>query len=263
MLGIAHHSPVVISVYLDRLRFRAHLVNTTHDNWEKLLDTFVHHPSDGRDPVVFVETIDALKSVVRRDPDTLRDVRVAVYDTLERFTGWDFGDDFSVVDAAESEDTWEIVNVSLDAFNDALAGQAQGVPTDLLAQEIKTPGHDVIEKIKRSQAQPEVETGSMEVEADEDDDLDDGPKETKLPVEEVMDDPEADDIEDEDDITGALTSALESPKPEPPKPEPKPEPPKPEPKPEPPKPTPPVEPVVKGPESKKKRKVELESYELF
>lgn len=122
MLGIAHHSPWMISVFLDRNQFRE-LVVTEDDissgQWGQAVEDFVGMPSDGRQRVMFVETVEGLRTLVRNGFDGSA-IKVVVYDTEETLVVLP---DIDLVDHKDGQ----AIRLDLNALNDALRVTQPGV----------------------------------------------------------------------------------------------------------------------------------------
>lgn len=120
MLGIAHHSPHTIMVYLDRLRFRELLVKEAdvRDNTDAI-ETFDAEPSDGRQKVLFVETVAALRLLQRRRYQA-PGLKIAVYDTADELA--------TVPCRVLDEPVNGVARLTIDEFNDALETATPGLP---------------------------------------------------------------------------------------------------------------------------------------
>ncbi len=150
MLGIAHHSPWAVQVFLDRHQFQDLLVTEDHfksGDWRDLVKAFEAAPSDGRERILFIETVAALRTMVRQGLG-VHALKVAVYDTEEALTAT-VG--CEVIDRpVDGQPT----RLSIDEFNAVLQTTAPGLPDEIeqrkpdpLPQgEVEEPEATVVEK---------------------------------------------------------------------------------------------------------------------
>jgi hypothetical protein len=129
MLGVAHHSPWVISVFLDRTHFHEHIITAAHlddGTWRDRFERYAAAEHDGRVHVIFIETFRVFCAVLRVfGADVFANQRVVLYDDETVLSHLPI----TVIDAVEQPDgSWAMHRLSLDETNDQLATADVGVP---------------------------------------------------------------------------------------------------------------------------------------
>jgi len=253
MIGIVHHNPVIISVILDRERFKKQLISTSDirdESWVGKVEKFSSSPRDGRTRILFVEKLANLQTMLRQGFDA-SPFKIVVYDDCDVLK---HVIPSYIVDAEfdlESE-VWELYKLLPEHLNKALANTPAGVDDGIIdfdfsqvEDPIKTSAPEQKKK-KKAQTQehgnPMAETNALMKDLLEGDGL---APESSPPVK---------------------PQALSEPEPEP-APEPEPEPVK-EPEPEPeqkskPEPKAAPKPETPKPKREKPKAAALESYKLF
>lgn len=194
MLGITNHNPAIITVFLDRLRFKDCFVTVSDYRdgcWEEKLEQFCSYPGDGRERVLFVESFAALHGMLRAGSDLSR-LKVAVYDTVENLR--DVAGVKIVDSKLDSRGTWQIYTMSFSEFNDLLEADTPGVSSRLVEFVIADEDKDLpLPKRSRTSSTCDAIVG-------EDSDLsdDESPVDNKLLMETLLDRIDEDDDEDVD-----------------------------------------------------------------
>ncbi len=156
MLGIVHHSPVVISVILDREHFKKQLVSQEEvekNNWREKIKAFTLSQRDKRDRVLFVEKLDSLQQMLKSgfDPSPFK---VVVYDGPEILSRADC----EIVDAGVDGDTWTLYRLMPDRLNNALRKTDLGVPEGTESVDLSEPMPDLPQP-KKARPKPVLESG--------------------------------------------------------------------------------------------------------
>jgi len=142
----------MISVFLDRNQFRE-LVVTEDDissgQWGQTVEDFVGMPSDGRQRVMFVETIEGLRTLVRNGFEG-NAIKVVVYDTEDAMVGLP---DIDLVDHKNGQ----AVRLDLNALNDALRVTRPGVGVLTAEPPAEPPGPIVIDPVGPKSDPPRAE----------------------------------------------------------------------------------------------------------
>jgi len=196
MLGISHHSPVVISVYLDRLRFKdlfISIADVRSGEWQTKLKHFSDLPTDGRERVVLVESFAALQTMMREGAD-FQFVHVAIYDDCEVLATIP---SITIVDAVY-DDRWKHRPLGFDDLNDALAAIPVGLPSGIQAHKVETDHVPVPTRVAPVIAEEEEEQKEDQEETYEENEQDEQERST-LVMEQILDDMEAASVESEED----------------------------------------------------------------
>lgn len=195
MLGISHHNPMVISVYLDRLRLKdlfVSIADVRSGAWRNRLRQFLDLPSDGRERVVFVEAFASLQTIVRDGAD-LQFVHVVVYDDCEALASVP---DITIVDAVYNNG-WQPHPLMIEQLNDAIVAVPVGLPVSIRTHrpepEATAPKQRVASAIESEENEPDEKDDELV------DDEGEGETESTLLMERMLDDIEAVSIEDEED----------------------------------------------------------------
>jgi hypothetical protein len=126
MLGIVHHSPVIISVIIDRALFKKQLITEDEancDSWIKKVQDFKASSAGNRDRVLFIEKVDSLQKMMEQEFDP-SPFKIVLYDDNKILANIE---DVEIVDAKIADDTWMLYKLMPDRFNKALANTKFGV----------------------------------------------------------------------------------------------------------------------------------------
>jgi hypothetical protein len=160
MLGLAHHSPAIVTVLLTRALFRQHTINVESDKWREALQAYLDQPDDGRIKVLFLDSVSTLSTVGSSNFD-LSKVKAIVFDGPDRLF---LVKDLQIVDAQIADGSvWKIHNLLPEMLNAAVGATGFGIEHTLLRPVIKVPVE-------------EAESSAMKVKATDD--------EGELPTEE-------------------------------------------------------------------------------
>jgi hypothetical protein len=156
MLGIVHHSPVIISVIIDRALFKKQLItedDANGDAWVQKVDDFKTSPSGKRSRVLFIEKVDSLQKMLAHgfDPSPFK---VVLYDD-NKILGKVEG--VEIVDAKIQDDTWKLYKLMPDRFNQALAETEKGIPQSVQSLDLKTLEQALPEQ--KPKPRPVIESG--------------------------------------------------------------------------------------------------------
>jgi hypothetical protein len=132
MLGIADHSPAILTVLLDRTKYRMTLLDDP-DNWGDKLQEFAAVKNGKLIKVVFVAGV-GLLNAIKNAKIALSDCKVVVFDEIDRLLSID---DIELHDATfdEDDEVWEFSKVSNDGLNTALASSCSGYDQEVDAEE--------------------------------------------------------------------------------------------------------------------------------
>jgi hypothetical protein len=202
MIGIAHTSPVVISILLDRSRFMSQTINPDEvSTWRHKVSEFRRAPKDGRERIVFVDQVATLQALLK-DGASFDDIKVAVYDSLEVLKKIDGikiidSDEVQIDDNTPTEVLYRLLP---DSLSTAIASADPGVDDSVISIDFSTPlpelSQDPDKKPRGKKPKP-----VREPEPDLDSEQEPARADPELPITEVMDDPENIEDDDEDQQT--------------------------------------------------------------
>jgi len=196
MIGIAHHSPVVISVLLDRSRFLSQTINPDDvSSWRNKVSEFSRAPKDGRARVLFIDQLATLQALMK-DGAEFDGIKVLIYDSLDVLRHIENVTiiDTDVVSVDGKTETAVMYRLLPDALNNAIATAVPGVDEDIVLINFKVPlpelQHDTTKK-------PRGRKPKKTPEPEPDPEAEREPDEDTPPIADVMDDPE--DVDDDPD----------------------------------------------------------------
>ena len=129
MLGIVHHSPLVITVLVERARFQIQMVTEDEaktEAWRRKVENFSASPRSTRDKILFIEKVDSLRLMIR-DGFEADDLKIVIYDVIEAFHNIEV----DIIDARLFEDTWALYELMPERLNGTLGDMSPGVPSEL------------------------------------------------------------------------------------------------------------------------------------
>lgn len=189
MIGIAHHSPVVISVLLDRSRFLSQTINPDDvSSWRHKISEFRRAPRDGRDRVLFIDQLATLQALIK-DGAVFDGIKVLIYDSLDVLRHIENITiiDTDVVSIDGKTETAVLYRLLPDALNNAIAQAMTGVDEAIASVNFRVPlpelQQDTTKKPRGRKPKPVQEPEpDPETEGESDEDA--------PPIADVMDDPE-------------------------------------------------------------------------
>jgi hypothetical protein len=129
MIGILHHSPLTVSVLLDRERFKPEFISEADvaaGLWEDKVSDFLRSSRDNRIRVLFVEKLSSLQAMLADGLET-DGFKVAIYDdcdVLKAVPGIDFAD------AGIEGAVWKTYQLLPERLNEVLCTTDHGVPEE-------------------------------------------------------------------------------------------------------------------------------------
>lgn len=151
MLGIVHHSPIIVSIILERESYiKQHITESEarDGSWIEKITEFTKLPKDGRQPVLFVERLSALQSMLRDgfDPSPFK---VVLFDDLDHLS---LIKNVNIIDAKwDGAETWRIYKLMPPKFNEALSSCEVGVVDGI--QTITPPKPKAVEALESVRGQ--------------------------------------------------------------------------------------------------------------
>lgn len=140
MLAFGSYNPAVLTVILDRARFKPYLV-TRENNWKEKLSAFLEGDED-RTKVLLIESLDLLRDL-QDQQDAASEVKGIVIDMspyrLKDVEG------LTLMDMQPKDDnTWQLLRVMPDDLNDALEETPSGIAVSIpkKAEENQKENHE-------------------------------------------------------------------------------------------------------------------------
>ncbi len=163
MIGILHHSPVTVSILLDRERIHPEFISEEDVKsglWQSKISDFTRSQRDARICVLFVEKLAMLQAMLADGLETDH-FKVVLYDdcnVLKAVPGID------IVDAGLKGAVWKTYTLLPEQLNDALVRTEAGVPEETAAFDPASAQEELPLTAQSIPAVPEGESNSRTLE---------------------------------------------------------------------------------------------------